>query len=139
MLSSERVKLAHIVPLEMKGCICHFTEWQIHPFISKGTTCRFICHFTMWQIYPLISKGTTCRFLSDTLRSGRYTLSYPRGRHVGYHTKCQIHPFKSKWTTCRFICHFTMWQIHPFISKGTTCRFSYKVSDTPFQIQGDDM
>ena len=20
----------------MKGCICHFTKWQIHPFISKG-------------------------------------------------------------------------------------------------------
>ena len=21
----------------MKGCICHFVKWQIHPFISKGT------------------------------------------------------------------------------------------------------
>ena len=21
----------------MKGCICHFTKWQIHPLISKGT------------------------------------------------------------------------------------------------------
>ena len=21
----------------MKGCICHFEKWQIHPFISKGT------------------------------------------------------------------------------------------------------
>ena len=27
----------HIVPLEMKGCICHFAKWQIHPLISKGT------------------------------------------------------------------------------------------------------
>ena len=25
-------------PLDMKGCICHFAKWQIHPFISKGTT-----------------------------------------------------------------------------------------------------
>ena len=25
--------------LDMKGCICHFVTWQIHPFISKGTTC----------------------------------------------------------------------------------------------------
>ena len=25
-----------IVPLDVKGCICHFTKWQIHPFISKG-------------------------------------------------------------------------------------------------------
>ena len=24
-------------PLDMKGCICHFVKWQIHPFISKGT------------------------------------------------------------------------------------------------------
>ena len=23
------------VPLAIKGCICHFTKWQIHPFISK--------------------------------------------------------------------------------------------------------
>ena len=28
-----------IVPLDMKGCICHFTKWQIHLFISKGTQC----------------------------------------------------------------------------------------------------
>ena len=27
----------HFVTLDMKGCICHFTKWQIHPFISKGT------------------------------------------------------------------------------------------------------
>ena len=27
----------HTVPLDTKGCICHFTKWQIHPFISKGT------------------------------------------------------------------------------------------------------
>ena len=26
-----------IVPLDMKGCICHFVKLQIHPFISKGT------------------------------------------------------------------------------------------------------
>ena len=26
------------VTLGMKGCICHFGKWQIHPFISKGTT-----------------------------------------------------------------------------------------------------
>ena len=26
--------------LDMKGCICHFTKWQIHPFMSKGTICE---------------------------------------------------------------------------------------------------
>ena len=26
-----------MVPLDMKGCICHFVKWQIHPLITKGT------------------------------------------------------------------------------------------------------
>ena len=29
----------YFVPLNMKGCICHFVKLQIHPFISKGYTC----------------------------------------------------------------------------------------------------
>ena len=28
---------SQIWTLDMKGCICRFTKWQIHPFISKGT------------------------------------------------------------------------------------------------------
>ena len=27
----------YYVTLDMKGCICHFVKWQIHPFMSKGT------------------------------------------------------------------------------------------------------
>ena len=27
--------LTQCVSWDMKGCICHFTKWQIHPFISK--------------------------------------------------------------------------------------------------------
>ena len=26
-----------LAPLDMKGCICHFVKWQIHPFTSIGT------------------------------------------------------------------------------------------------------
>ena len=26
--------------MDIKGCICHFTKWQIHLFISKGTVYR---------------------------------------------------------------------------------------------------
>ena len=26
----------------MKGCICHFTKWQIHLFISKGANYVFV-------------------------------------------------------------------------------------------------
>ena len=31
------ILVTFIVPLGMKGCICHFKKWQIHPFISKRT------------------------------------------------------------------------------------------------------
>ena len=34
---------SYIVPLDMKGCICHFTKW--HPFISKGTIYHAIVNF----------------------------------------------------------------------------------------------
>ena len=30
----------YYVSFDMKGCICHFVKWQIHPFISKGTIIR---------------------------------------------------------------------------------------------------
>ena len=36
----------YIVTLDMKGCICHFVKWQIHPFISKVTICVYSCLFT---------------------------------------------------------------------------------------------
>ena len=25
--------------LDIKGCICHFVKWQIHPLISNGAVC----------------------------------------------------------------------------------------------------
>ena len=34
-------QIKQIVPLDMRGCICHFAEWQINPFISKGTQCSW--------------------------------------------------------------------------------------------------
>ena len=33
---TRRLMTHQIIPFDMKGCICHFTKWQIHPFISKG-------------------------------------------------------------------------------------------------------
>ena len=35
-INSWRVCL-YLVPLDMKGCICHLVKWQIHPFMSKVT------------------------------------------------------------------------------------------------------
>ena len=40
----------------MKGCICHFAKWQIHPFISKGTNKYVNCQnmsATSWHPHPL--------------------------------------------------------------------------------------
>ena len=31
------VLFCYFLPLNMKGYICHFTKWQIHPLISTGT------------------------------------------------------------------------------------------------------
>ena len=31
------VGIAFCPPLDIKGCICHFIKWQIHPFISDVT------------------------------------------------------------------------------------------------------
>ena len=42
ILSCELLGKQLIVPLNMKGCICQFVEWQIHPFKSKGTWCSVI-------------------------------------------------------------------------------------------------
>ena len=47
----------HTVPLDMKGCICHLTKWQIHPFISKGTNYLLsqrlasTCYVTHWKYH----------------------------------------------------------------------------------------
>ena len=35
----------NIVPLHMKGCIWHFTKWQIHPFICKLLCASYIGGF----------------------------------------------------------------------------------------------
>ena len=32
-----------VLPLDMKGCICHFTAWQTHPVISMWTMYVLIC------------------------------------------------------------------------------------------------
>ena len=35
-----------LVPSDMKGCICHFAKWHIHPFISKWSQlpCWIVCY-----------------------------------------------------------------------------------------------
>ena len=61
--------LKHNVPLDIKGCICHFVEWQIHPFISKGSkyllkpiVVCFVCNFSQY-----FGRLTIRRLLSTTV------------------------------------------------------------------------
>ena len=34
-----KISFTIIRPLDKKGSICHFSKWQTHPFIFKGTIC----------------------------------------------------------------------------------------------------
>ena len=87
MWNFDRSLHQYIVTLDMKGCICHFTKWQIHPFISKGTnymTCVIcgpfdmkgcFCHYVKWQIHPFISNGAICYTgVLHTIRTQLFTL-----------------------------------------------------------------
>ena len=92
-----------IVTLNIKERICHFSKWQIHPFISKETWYR-------WVIWLKPSR----------IRAG------PRGFTVAYDVNQAV-------TLCVYIivtlnikeciCHFSKWQIHPLISKETWYRW----------------
>ena len=41
----------NILPLDMKGCICHFVKWHIHPFIFKGP----ICHRVQYHLLAVLA------------------------------------------------------------------------------------
>ena len=48
----------NIVPLDMKRCICHFTKWQIHPFISKGTIFQILTRISFSTGTYLVYRST---------------------------------------------------------------------------------
>ena len=52
-----------IVPLDMKGCICHLEKWQIHPFISHWTTYATLQRQTAVVAY-CSSEGATIQHLA---------------------------------------------------------------------------
>ena len=61
----------YIVPLDMKGCICQFTKWQLHPFISKVTYTFFI--FVAVNLFRL---GLLFEKRSVDLHVGHYIHNY---------------------------------------------------------------
>ena len=68
----------------MKGCICHFVEWQIHPLISKETMGHERVYLPLCEIadtfFQTLPKETTC-----FQRHGRSIMVYseytPEVRH----------------------------------------------------------
>ena len=55
MKASFYIPKTNNVPLNMRGCICHFTKWQIHPFISKWTIRGFRRKISMKLFYQLMA------------------------------------------------------------------------------------
>ena len=55
--SPNEILAQHIVPLDMKRCICHFLKWQIHPFISKGANyaMKSIWFGSYMEIYAILA------------------------------------------------------------------------------------
>ena len=60
----------YLVPLEMKGYICHFIKWRIYPFISKETT-WWLCTPLPWHNTNIFTKKVEL-FLLGEHRPGHY-------------------------------------------------------------------
>ena len=65
----------HIVPLDMRGCICHLVKWQIHRFISKGTICYYVL-----VIFCLLMCCKACLSVADVSAD---TVKHHMCRHQG--------------------------------------------------------
>ena len=73
----------YIVPLEMKGFICHLVKWWIHPFISKGTIYRM--HFSRETTFKC---DTTCTRPLNVCTICTRTLSVVRQVQEDYNFEC---------------------------------------------------
>ena len=73
--------------MDMKGCIYHFTKWQIHPFISKGTV------YGIWIISETKSQCITpCSDLVLRRTSEWLRVKYERRRSTRAWDKFAMHP-----------------------------------------------
>ena len=87
--------MAYFVPLDKKGCICHFTKWQIHPFISKVTIC--ICwYITTISTVRMIYSGNTRRWTLVVLVLGRIVFVYTPPPRLCAHTITRMHRRRCK-------------------------------------------
>ena len=93
----------YAVLLDMKGCICYFSKWQIYPFISALYT-------LLYPLYIPFHIRFIYRFISVI-----YTLSYPS--YIPFHIR-HIYPFISALYTLLYPLYipFHIRHIYPFIS-----------------------
>ena len=62
----------HIVPLGIKGCICHFVKWQIHSFIAKVTIYATTTHLSSIMNSWLSVSITIATSLASAVTIGIY-------------------------------------------------------------------
>ena len=89
----------------MKGCICHFTKWQIHPFISKGTKWHTPCsiilteHVTLSVVFDVKYLWYSTRYLLHIIKYHISPLKYDEiivyhsQQSIHKHSKCCYRPF----------------------------------------------
>ena len=132
------LECTYSVSLDMKGCICHFTKWHIHPFISmeaisgesgvrvnRGVATPFssgrlftpppsLVISTPFYEICLVLKGRICllaKGYGPLMASWRYVVRCKPSLFfpLGYE---------------RVYLPLVKWHIHPFISKGTIYHYS---------------
>ena len=77
-----------LVPLDMKGCICHFTKWQIHPFISNRLyQVSSVIHLFLHVLTPKFVAQLVLRTFDRRCMWGQWhDWVYMNSRHV-YHSR----------------------------------------------------
>ena len=110
--------------LDMKGCICHFTKWQIHPLISRGTTCWRSYYSIILLVngcvniwFGLLYTGVQCNadiieniFWERTKAEQNATVPCPGQLDKGMNATGDV-------SICQYSRHFNPWSAEIFLYK----------------------
>ena len=108
-------RLEQFVSLDIKGCICHFVNWQIHPFIFKMT---LFWQLHMWNIHnpgflnPLTAKLFNRTFHPLEVVSRWRDPQLQVSKNYSDLTKWRLTILKSCWLISHFISNmFKRWYV----------------------------
>ena len=108
-------RLEQFVSLDMKGCICHFVNWQIHPFIFKMT---LFWQLHMWNIHnPGFLNPLTAKLFNQTFHPLEVVSRWrdPQlqvSKNYSDLTKWRLTILKSCWLISHFISNmFKRWYV----------------------------